>query len=101
MRRSHSVDGMDFEVGKDAGSHFAVTVARKRSNKPPSELTPTALPPALAKLRQTYDQTVRLGSRCITADCRARHATAQVRPVQVPITHIPDVGDLHNALLGD
>ena len=46
---------MDFEMGEDAGSHFAVKVARKRFNEPPSELTPTALPLALAKLQQTYD----------------------------------------------
>ena len=101
MRRSHSVDGMDFEVGEDAGNHFAVMVARKRSNENPSELTPTALLPALAKLWQTYDQTVRSGSCRITADCSAGHVTALEHTVQVPITHIPDVGDLHVALLGD
>ena len=50
MHRSHSVDGMNLEVGEDIGNHFAVTVASKHSNEPSSELTPTALPPALAKL---------------------------------------------------
>ena len=50
MRHLHSVDGMDLEVGKDVGNHFAVVLASKRSNELPSELTPTALPPALAKL---------------------------------------------------
>ena len=78
MRRSHSVDGMDLEVGEDAGNHFAVTVASKRSNEPPSELTPTAPPPALAKLQRTYDQTMRSASHHITADFSARHATALV-----------------------
>ena len=92
---------MDFEVGKDASSHFAVTLARKRSNELPSELTPTALPPALAKLWRAYDQTVRSGSHHITAVCSTGHATALACTVKVPITHIPDVGDLHNALLGD
>ena len=92
---------MDFEAGEGAGNHFAVTAARKRSNEPPSELTPTALPPALAKLWRSYDQIVRSGSCCITANCSVGHATAQARPVQVPITHIPDVDDLHNELLGD
>ena len=101
MRLSHSVDGMDFEVGEDASSHFVVTVARKRSNELPSELTPTALLPAPVKLWRTYDQTVRSGSRRITADCNTGHATTLAHTVQVPITHIPDVGDLHNALLGD
>ena len=92
---------MDSEVGEAAGSHFAVTVARKHSNEPPSELTPTALPPALAKLWRTYDQTVRSGSCRIIADCSTGHATTLARTVKVPITHIPDVGDLHDALLGD
>ena len=92
---------MDFEAGEDAGSHFAVTVARKRSNELPSELTPTALLPAPVKLWRTYDQTVRSGSCHITADCSAGHATALVRTMQVPITHVPNVGDLHDALLGD
>ena len=55
MRQSHSVDGMDFEAGEDAGSHFAATAAKKRSNELPSKLTPTALPPALTKLLRTYD----------------------------------------------
>ena len=54
MHRLHSVDGMDLEVGEDAGNPFAVAPASKRSNEPPGELTPTALPPALAKLRRTY-----------------------------------------------
>ena len=101
MRQLHSVDGMDFEVGKDAGNHFAATVAGKCSNEPPSELTPTALPPALAKLWRTYDQTVRSGSCCITAGCSAGHATALMCTVQVPITHVTHVGDLHDALMGD
>ena len=92
---------MDFEVGEDAGSHFAVMVARKRSNEPPRELTPTALPLALAKLRRTCGQAVRSSSRRITVDCSTGHVTALACPVQVPITHIPDVGDLHDALLGD
>ena len=92
---------MGFEVGEDAGSHFAVTVARKRSNENLSELTLTALPPALAKLQRTYDQTVESGSCRITADCSAGHTTALARTVQVPITHIPDVGDIHNAHPGD
>ena len=50
MRHLHSVDGMDLEVGEDVGNHFAVVLASKHSNEPPGELTPTALPPALAKL---------------------------------------------------
>ena len=50
MHHLHSVDGMDLEVGEDAGNPFAVAPASKRSNEPPGELTPTALPPALAKL---------------------------------------------------
>ena len=50
MCHLHSVDGMDFEVGEDAGNPFAVVPASKRSNEPLGELTPTALPPALAKL---------------------------------------------------
>ena len=97
----HSVDGMDLEVGEDVNNNFAVTVASKHSNEPPSELTPTALPPALAKLWRTYDQTVRSGSCRITADCSAGHATALACTVQVLITHVPNVGDLHDALLGD
>ena len=50
MRHSHSVDGMDLEVGKDIDNHFAVMLASKLSNKRSGKLTPTALPPALAKL---------------------------------------------------
>ena len=54
MHRSHSVDGMDLEVGEDAGNPFAVVPASKCSNEPPGELTPTALLLALAKLQRTY-----------------------------------------------
>ena len=50
MHHLHSVDGMDLEVGEDTGNSFAVALASKRSNEPPGELTPTALPLALAKL---------------------------------------------------
>ena len=92
---------MDLEVGKDVNNNFAVMVASKRSNEPPSELTPTALPPALAKLWRTYDQTVRSGSCRITADCSTGHATIQAYTVKVPITHVPNVGDLHDVFLGD
>ena len=44
MRCLHSVDGMDLEVGEDAGNPFAVAPASKQSNEPPGELTPIALP---------------------------------------------------------
>ena len=50
MRHLHYVDGKDLEVGKDVGNHFAVMLASTRSSEPSGKLTPTALPPALAKL---------------------------------------------------
>ena len=101
MRRSHSVDGMDLEVGEDAGNPFAVALASKRSNEPPGELTPTALPPALAKLRRTYEQTMGSVSHCAIADCNAGRATSLACTMQIPTTHVPGVGDLHNAFLAD
>ena len=87
MHRSHSVDGMDLEVGEEVGNHFAVALASKCSNEPPGELTPTALPPALAKLRRTYDQTMGSASRRAIADCNAGRATSLVCTVQIPTTH--------------
>ena len=72
-------------MGEDAGSHFAVAIARKCSNENPSELIPTALPPALAKLRQTYDQTVRFmpyysGLQSRTCNCTIAHSASPHHP---------------------
>ena len=101
MRRLHSVDGMDLEVGEDIGNHFAVVLASKHSNELPGELTPTALPPALAKLRRTYHQTMGSASHHAIADCNAGCATSLACTVQIPTTHVPGVSDLHNAFLAD
>ena len=101
MHRSHSVDGMDLEVGENAGNPFAVAPVSKRSNELPGALTPTALPPALAKLRRTYEQTMGSASHCAITDCNAGHATSLTGTVPIPTTHVPEVGDLHDAFFAD
>ena len=101
MRHLHSVDGMDLEVGKDAGNPFAVAPASKRSNEPPGELTPTALPPALAKLRRTYKQTMGSASHCAITDCNAGRTSSLTGTMSIPTTHVPGVGKLHDALLAN
>ena len=101
MRRLHSVDGVDLEVGEDAGNPFAVAPASKRSNEPPGELTPTALPPALAKLQRTYEQTMGSASHCAITDCNAGCATSLAGTMPIPTSHVPGVGNLHDAFLAN